>query len=197
MALFGMKIKSRHGPRPGTFNIDGLTDRTAIRQRKQLGYMRSVFSSLSLLFGSCMIYVSLHYIPAFVQPKQVLKFVTGDSAAIEKYNVDRKSKIHQIFGPFIQLFHLDRAYLQAGQKLEITYDFPIGTYADIDIIQCKRFWVIEVFDCQVVSTFNKRIESRSGAESFAFKHAGFYHFRQNVSGIPEGEPYKIVWKRGH
>ena len=89
MALFGMEVKSRGRAKIKGFNPQSLNDRTAIRQRKQLGLLRTMFSGLSLLFGGGMIYVALHYIPAFVQPKQVLQFATGDSAAMKTYDFDR------------------------------------------------------------------------------------------------------------
>lgn len=196
MARFGLQNKSRRKAGIGGFHADYLNDRTAIRQRKQMGFIRAILSSASLLFGATMIFVGLHYIPAFVQPKQVLKFATGDSAAMKTYDFDRKSTVHKIFGPYIKLFHLDRAYMKPGQTIMIKYDLPTGAYANLDIVQCQRAWVVEVFDCKVVSTFSTRTKRRSGVESFALNHGGFYLFKQNVVGVPEGEPYRIVWERG-
>lgn len=197
MALFGMTMKSRRKTNIGGFHAEYLNDRTAIRQRKQMGFLRSIFSGLSLLFGGGMIYVALHYIPAFVQPKQVLQFATGDSASLKTYDFDRKSKAHDIFGPYIKLFHLDRAYMKPGQKINIKYDLPKGAYAQLNIIQCRRAWIVEVFKCDVVSQFDTRTKRQSGVESFALKEGGFYHFKQNVTDVPDGEPYRIVWQRGY
>lgn len=196
MALFGMQMKSRRKANTIGFRPDYLNDRTAIRQRKQMGFLRSVFTGLSLLFGGGMIYVALHYIPAFVQPKQVLKFATNDSAALKTYDFDRKSKIHEFFGPFVQLFHLDRSYMKPGQSIEIKYDLPPGAYANLDIIQCQRVWVAEIFNCRVEGKFSTKTKRQSGIESFALEQGGFYHFKQNVVNIPEGEPYRILWERG-
>ena len=195
MALFGMHIKSRYKANVSGFNPEYLNDRTAIRQRKQLGLMRSIFSALSLLLGGTMFYVVLHYIPAFVQPKQVLKFATGDTAALQTYDFDRKSKVHEVFGPFIQLFHLDRAYMKPGQSINVKYDLPVGAHANLDIIQCQRVWVIEIFNCTVAGKFNTRTKRRSGVESFALEDGGFYHFRYQVENVPLGEPYRILWER--
>lgn len=158
--------------------------------------MRSLFSGGSLLFGASMIYVGLHYIPAFVQPKQILKFASGDSAGMKTYDFDRKSKVHQIFGPYIALFHLDRAYMKPGQSINIKYDLPKGAYAQLDIVQCRRAWVIEIFKCDVVGQFNARTKRQSGVESFRLSHGGFYHFKEQAIGVPEGEAYRIMWERG-
>lgn len=196
MALFGMKIKSRHGARTGLFHVEGLNDRTALRQRKQMGYLRSIFTAISLLFGGGMIYVAMHYIPAFVQPQKVVKFATGNTSGADTYDFDRDSKVHKVFGPYLQLFHLDRAYLKAGQKIEFKYDLPNGAYAETNIIQCQRIWVIEVFNCRVTGRYNSKTDRRSGVQSFAFKDDGFYYFKDRVVGVPDGEPYRISWERG-
>lgn len=196
MALFGMKMKSRRKAGIGGFHAEYLNDRTAIRQRKQMGYIRTIFSALSLLFGGFMIYVAMHYIPAFVQPSKILKIATGEPASSNTYDYDRKSKIYDVFGPYVEVFKLERAYLQAGQSINIKYDLPKGAYADLEIVQCRRAWVIEIFDCRVASKFSTKTSNSRGVESFSLKDGGFYHFRQVVSGVPEGETYRITWQRG-
>ncbi len=143
-----------------------------------------------------MIYVAMHYIPAFVQPKQVLKFATGDAPAMNTYDFDRKSKLYEFFGPYIKLLHMDRAYMKPGQSINIKYDLPKGAHAQLDIVQCRRAWVIEIFKCDVVSQFTTKTKRQSGVESFELKQGGFYHFRETAIGIPAGEPYRIVWERG-
>lgn len=196
MARFGIKNKSRRKAGVGGFHAEYLNDRVGIRQRKQMGLLRTILSGVSLLFGGGMIYVAMHYIPAFVQPQKVLKFATGDSVALQTYDFDRKSKVHDIFGPYLKLFHMDRAYMKPGQKINIKYDLPKGAYANLDIVQCRRAWVVEIFECDVVSRFNSKTKRRSGVESFALQQGGFYYFRHEAVGIPEGEPFRIIWERG-
>ena len=196
MARFSIKNKSRRKAGIGGFHAEYLNDRTSLRQRKQIGFLRTIFSGIFLLFGAGMIYVALHYIPAFVQPKQVLKFATGDAAAIKTYEFDRKSEMHKLFGPYIGLFHMDRAYMKPGQTINIKYDLPKGAYAKLNIVQCRRAWVVEIFKCDVVSRYNTKTKRTSGVESFALKQGGFYYFKHEAIGIPDGEPYRIVWERG-
>jgi hypothetical protein len=196
MAIFGMKVKSRRETSISGFHAEYLNDRTAIRQRKQMGYIRAMLSASSLLFGGGMIYVAFHYIPAFVHPKQVLKLATGEPPAMKTYDFDRKSQFHDVFGPYLKLFHLDRTYMRAGQTIDIKYDLPAGAYADLEIVRCQKAWVVEIFKCNVVSNYSTKTKRQRGVESFSLKVGGFYHFRQQVSGVPEGEPYRIVWERG-
>jgi len=196
MPRFVLKTKSKRKTGIGGFHAEYLKDRDAIRQRKKMGATRALFSGLSLLTGGVMVYVSLHYIPAFVQPKRVLQFASGDSAALNTYDFDRNSALYETFSPYVKLFHLDRAYMKPGQSIAIKYDLPPGAHANLDITQCRRAWVVEIFKCDVVSTFNTKTKRQRGVESFALSQGGFYHFKQNVVGVPEGENYRIVWERG-
>jgi len=196
VARFGIKHKSRRKAGISGFHAEYLNDRVNIQQRHKLGLLRTIFSALALLLGACMIYVALHYIPAFVQPKKVLKFATGDSVAMKTYDFDRESPIHKFFGPFTNLLVLNRAYLQPGQSIEIKYDLPDGAYAKLDIVQCRRTWVIEIFKCDVIGQFSSTTKHQSGVESFRLKQGGFYYFNEETFGVPEGEPYRIVWERG-
>ena len=196
MARFGLKSKSHRKAAIGGFHAEYINDRGTLMQRKKLGLTRTIFSGLSLLFGGGMIYVAMHYIPAFVQPKQVLKFATGDAAAMKTYDFDRKSKLHNTFGPYIKLFHLDRAYMKPGQSIDIKYDLPQGAYAKLDIVQCRRSWVVEIFKCDVVGRYNTKTKRQSGIESFALKQGGFYYFKHEAVDVPAGEPYRILWERG-
>jgi len=174
MPRFGIKLKSRRKTGIGGFHAEYLNDRDTLQSRKKIGLSRSIFSSLSLLFGGCMIYVSLHYIPAFIQPKQVLQFVSGDSAALNTYDFDRNSKFHNWFDPYLKE----------------------GASAKLEIVQCRQAWIIEIFKCDVIGQFNSTTKRRSGVQSFALNQNGFYHFKQEVMDVPEGEPYRILWERG-
>ena len=196
MPRFGIKLKSRRKTGIGGFHAEYLNDRDTLQSRKKTGLSRSIFSSLSLLFGGCMIYVSLHYIPAFIQPKQVLQFVSGDSAALNTYDFDRNSKFHNWFDPYLKLFHLDRTYMKSGQQVDVKYDLPEGASAKLEIVQCRQAWIIEIFKCDVIGQFNSTTKRRSGVQSFALNQNGFYHFKQEVMDVPEGEPYRILWERG-
>lgn len=196
MARFGIQTKSRRKAGISGFHADYLNDRVTLRRRKKLGLLRTIFTGLSLILAASMIYVAFHYVPAFIQPKKVLKFVSGDSVAMKTYDFDRKSKVHKFFGPYAELFTLDRAYMQAGQSIEIKYDLPKGAYAKLEIVQCRRAWVIEIFSCDVVSRFSSQTKRQSGVESFTLAHGGFYYFKDETFNVPNGEPYRIVWERG-
>lgn len=196
MARFGIKTKSRRKATISGFHADYLNDRGTLRQRKKAGFLRRIFSVLSLLLGASMIYVAFHYIPAFVQPKRILKFVSGDSASVKTYDFDRKSEVYKFFGPVTKHFTLDRAYIQAGQTIDIKYDLPAGAYAKLEIVQCHRAWVIEIFTCDISGRFSSQTKRRSGVESFTLRQGGFYYFKEDTFNVPDGEPYRIVWERG-
>ena len=194
--MFDIRSKSRRKAGIGGFHAEYLNNRTNLEHRKQLGLTRTIMSSASLLLGGVMFYVALHYIPAFIQPRHVLKMATGDSAALRTDNFDRNSKAHTSLSAFRELFMLDRAYIMPGQSVDIKYDLPEGAHAKLDIVQCRRAWVIEIFNCDVVGRFSTETTRHSGVETFKLKEGGFYYFHDEAIGVAPGEPYRILWERG-
>jgi len=91
---------------------------------------------------------------------------------------------------------LDRTYMKSGQQVDVKYDLPEGASAKLEIVQCRQAWIIEIFKCDVIGQFNSTTKRRSGVQSFALNQNGFYHFKQEVMDVPEGEPYRILWERG-
>jgi len=92
-------------------------------------------------------------------------------------------------------FHLNRAYMKPGQSISFKYDLPEGAHANLDIVQCSRAWVLEIFKCNVVAQYNSQTKRQRGIESFELKQGGFYHFNQRLVGIPAGKNYSIAWER--
>lgn len=195
MARFGIKHRSRRKAGMGGFHAEYLTDRTAARQRKQMGFIRTLFSGLSLLFGGLMIYVGLHYIPAFFKPAQIIKLAVNDGLSTSKPALERESPFGKVFGPYIDMFTLERAYMQAGQGVEVRYNLPAGAKMDVAIRQCRRLWVVEIFECQVVSEKVIRINGNRGSQSFTLPNTGFYYFQEQVQLPTPDANYRIIWSR--
>lgn len=195
MARFGIQLKSRRKAGMGGFHAEYLNDRTAARQRKQMGYIRSLFSAVSLLFGGLMIYVGLHYIPAFVSPSQVIKLASNTGISAQSTGLEKESPFGKVLGPYIDMFSLDRAYINGGQSVEIKYNLPNGAVMDVIIRQCRRLWVVEIFECQIVSEQTLRISGQRGKQSFTLPQTGFYHFQETISLANPRDNYRVVWAR--
>ena len=189
------KSKSKRKSIVSGFNAEYLNDRSLIEHRRKLGLTRTIFSGLSLLLGTCMFYVAMHYIPAFVNPKKVLQIASGDSTTTQAFDFEEQSKFRKIFGSYAELFHLSRAYMKPGQSISFKYDLPEGAHANLDIVQCSRAWVLEIIKCNVVGQYNSQTKRQRGIESFELKQGGFYHFNQRLVGIPAGKNYSIAWER--
>lgn len=192
------KLKNNKSKRKSVvsgFSAEYLNDRSLIENRRKLGLTRTIFSGVSLLMGASMFYVAMHYIPAFVNPKKVLQIASGDSTPTQTFDFEEQSKMRKVFGSYADLFHLNRAYMKPGQSISFKYDLPEGAHARLDIVQCSRAWVLEIFKCNVVGQYNSQTKRQRGIESFELKQGGFYHFNQKLVGIPVGENYSIAWER--
>ena len=86
--------------------------------------------------------------------------------------------------------------MKPGQSIDIKYDLPKGAYAKLDIVQCRRAWVLEIFNCDVVGRYSTKTKRQTGIETFTLPQGGFYYFQENVFDVPDGEPYRIMWERG-
>jgi len=158
-----------------------------------MGLKRTLGSALSIILGAALCYAGLHYIPTLLRPTQVVDAVISPSG---KSALDRDRNRLQRFGIYAQSFLLRRTYLRAGQGLTVHYTLPAGATLDLNIKQCRRSFVIEVFHCTLVSQQSVRIENKTnGRRTLKFAEPGFYHFDETVTLARPNEAYKLVWVR--
>lgn len=192
---FGVQLKRRRKAGIGGFHAEYLNDRTAIRQAKQMGFLRSCFTAAALLCGGGMIYVAMHYVPAFVKPQEVLKLVSTDMPRPERDAFGGDSILGKTVGPYIDMFAMERSFLKAGQTIDVKYALPEGARMDVSIRQCRRLWIVEVFECQTVSQETVRVQGHQGTQRFTLSTTGFYHFDEKVTLPRADEDYRVIWKR--
>ncbi len=167
-------------------------------QRERLGLPRVVFSAISLLFAASMYYVAMHYIPALASPSKTIRFATETETipkGITEFDIKPPSAFEKLLGPYFKLFALDRAYMRSGETIQIKFDIPQTTTVDLDIVQCRRIWVIEIFNCKVISQFTSQKGPGRGIATFTLGDDGFYHFRHRVNGLAPTDTYRLVWER--
>lgn len=174
-------------------------ERTASSQRhiasaaKPMGLKRVVGSAASLVLGLTLFYSGLHYVPSLLRPTQVIDTIASPTkkSALEMDRTRLKR-----FGIFAQSFFMRRTYLRSGQSITVHYTLPEGAILDLDIQQCRRMFMIEVFHCQAVSAQSVRIENKTdGRRTLKFSEPGFYHFDETVTLRMPDENYKLIWVR--
>jgi len=157
----------------------------------RMGPMRFVFSWVALLVGLFSCYTALHYVPSLIGKADLLAISTNDSASA-KLDVENDN----IFSPYIKIFDLRRAYMRSGQSIQAQYDMPRGMAIDLHITKCRTAPVIEVYNCDPVSSQVVTITDTSGAREFMVSEAGFYYFDEVVKRGNPNDDYRIVWRRG-
>lgn len=166
--------------------------------RSKMGYRRAIFSALSILFGTFMYYIMLHYVPALANPRKILKFKTETQSFPPQsatFDIPEASIFEKVLGPYYGLFTLDRAYMRSGETIRIKYDLPQTATAQLDIVQCQRIWAVEIFNCKVISQFGTQKGPGKGIATFKLDYDGFYHFRHKIDGVNEGDVYRLLWER--
>ncbi len=195
MARFSLLFSKRKAVGMGGFHADYIDQKiNQQRKRKSMGPARTVFTAISLIMGGAMFYVSLHYLPALVQPQKILGLsgITLDESAVRLHN---RNALQRLFAPYLDAFDMQRTYLRSGQTIQAQYVLPEGSQLDLHIQQCRRFWLVEIFHCQTISQDYTQVTDRIGTQAFTFQDSGFYHFQDKVT-LPEGEThYRVIWSR--
>jgi hypothetical protein len=190
MSFSRVQIQSSRANDRATYN--------AAIERRPMGLPRVFFTALVLLFGMLMYYVAMHYVPALSNPRKVLRLAT-ETATIptgpNTFEFKEPSALETLMGPYYNLFILDRAYMKAGESIQIKYEIPKGATVQLDIVQCNRIWVVEIFNCDIVNQFSSTKTNHRGIATYALGDSGFYHFRHRVDGLGETGKYRLIWER--
>lgn len=137
-------------------------------------------------------YMAINYVPAFFDTAQFSNIVNHDRSASRlksQQSADRVSKT------FFKVTTLRQAYLRAGQTVQAQYYLPQGAQLDLEITQCKRTPVIEVFSCTPIKRETVRVAgNQNGTRQFMMDTPGFYKFSHVVTGA-DGEYQNVFWKR--
>lgn len=161
--------------------------------KKPMGLKRVAGSALSITLGVTLVYTGLHYIPTLLRPSQVIDTIaTPEKKSALEMDRERLKR----FGIYAQSFFMRRTYLRSGQSITVHYTLPKGAILDLDIQQCRRIFMIEVFHCQAMSAQSVRVENKTdGRRTLKFSEPGFYHFDETVTLRVPDEDYKLVWVR--
>jgi len=189
MAVFGLKMKRQRGKASATYHIDT----PAKHGKKKIGLSRSLGSAVSLIIGGFMFYIALHYIPAYLGFQKVVAMSDLDTSASRLAKDDPVSLLSAYLDPF----RLKRTYLRAGQTIQVQYVLPEGTELKIYINRCRSAFIVEIFQCDVVSQEKAIVKNdKVGTQHFQFQEAGFYLFDEVVDqGNTPERNYRVVWSR--
>lgn len=190
MAMFGLKI-SRRKKSTGTFHVDTLSRQPNKKKPFSLG--RVFGSALTLSVGGFLCYTALHYVPAYVSTAKILSFSNVDTSATRLASHNNRTALRA----WRELFTIRRAFVRAGQTIQVQYALPEGTELQLVITQCERAFIIAVFKCVPVSSQTIKIAKKTiGTREFVFDKSGFYDFDdiiiQKSANVSD---YQVIWRR--
>lgn len=178
---------------------NSLRSRGAKRDRTFRRMYLTVFIWVPVLF---LLYCSLFYVGAFIDPGKVIGVSHAQRAEKAKTNVKKLSVPKRtIVSPLIDAFKVNKVYLREGQSIQLSYALPDGTELRAKIKQCKSFPILEIFKCQFVGEQEKRVRfGNNGVLEFTAQSAGFYYFVDEVTQLPTtplkpNHDYTIIWQR--
>ncbi|MEP3891688.1 MAG: hypothetical protein ABJN69_14615 [Hellea sp.] len=191
MALFGMDIKRRKKSIAG-FHAQYI-DKSSGKRRRSMGLGRTFGSATTLIIGGAMCYIALHYIPAYLGLNKILSFSDMDTTS----SVAPESSQWAALSSYADAFRLKRTYLRQGQTIQAQYALPAGAKLDLIIQRCRPAFVVEIFNCQVISEETARVvNDKDGTQRFRFPKSGFYRFDETVTLAPNNvKNYRVIWSR--
>ena len=167
--------------------------------KKRMGLPRVIFTAFAISFAGFMYFVAMHYVPELSSPRKILRFATETKTIpvnTNDFELDDPTVFQKLLGPYYNsLFARDRSYMRSGEEIQIKYDVPLTATLQLDIVQCERFLVVEIFNCTVLTDLKIEKKPGRGIATFKLGSEGFYHFRHKVVGLTETDTYRIIWER--
>ena len=154
-------------------------------QQPKLGVARTLGTAVSLCLGLTAIYVSLHYVPAYASPSQVIRVSDLDEKALE----DSPKGAMAYIAPLWQSLQSRRSYVWSGESIEAQFR---GAQGGLDLVveRCARQIVLEIFDCKVESREVLRVSGKAGKKRLRLSEPGFYRFSEQNRGDA-----RVIWRR--
>ncbi len=154
--------------------------------------LKTPISIMKVIVFLTVIYALAQYLPAFVNVKKIITQTTAQSGAQTMVETRKK------WGPAAPLrkyIKLNKAYMRAGQSLQVKYILPEDAAANLTIKQCKPAPFIEAFRCDIISTENiEIINDTVGTRRFIFKNTAMYLLESDVKLQTDGD-FDITWQR--
>ena len=195
MSKFGIAELSAHKKNKISGFNAGYADRHGRSRKKPMGFARTLGSAFSMILGGTLCYVSLHYMPAFVDTRKVIAISNLDQSSTRL----KEEKSSFFLKAYWDAFSLRRTYLRDGQSIQAQYALPVGTELELGIKRCRPAFILEVFNCEVIGQKSFKITNdQTGTQRFQFQGKGFYIFEEKLSGIsPDTKTtsYRVVWSR--
>ena len=150
------------------------------------------FSIMKIIALLMTLYALAQYIPAFINFKNIVTQSPSQSGA--QNLVESRKKWGAIL-PLRDYAKMNKAYMRAGQSLQVQYVLPENTKATLTIKQCKSVPFIEVFHCNVVAENKIDISGDTvGTRRITLQSKAMYLLQSEVQ-VGSGEIFDIQWQR--
>ncbi|WP_017930459.1 hypothetical protein [Robiginitomaculum antarcticum] len=180
--------------------LDAKMRRSEKNHKKSKGGSKSGGFSIGsiLLFGitAALVYAGLHYVGAFID----LNKIAGVSARTLDLNAGPQG-VRKLTAPLTNRSNVKKIFLREGQALSVEYALPDNANLDLIVSRCSPRPIIEVFNCEPVSSRIVKIRNKTQGSSTIFvQEPGFYNFSEKVvmgagKTAKRGKSYALVWRR--
>lgn len=177
---------------------DAQSQNKRARQQKTRLKVKSVLdgpvSLMKLILLVMTIYALYQYVPAFVNFKKVISQTTTAQPGAQ--NLIRQRDDWGVASPLRDYIKMKKAYVRAGQSLQLQYVLPTNVSATVTLKRCKTIPFVEVFKCNIVQAETIDLKNETiGTKRFQITQSGMYHLESQVE-VTKDDKFDIVWSRG-
>jgi len=175
---------------------DALSRATKVKRQTKRAHRKSTLSGpiaiMKVIVFLMTLYALAQYVPAFINFK---KIITQTSPQAGAQTLVEKRNNWGIAAPLREYAKMNKAYMRAGQSLQVQYVLPRDAKATLTIKQCKPAPFIEAFRCDVVAEDKIDLSNDTvGTRRIAFQNTAMYLLESEVQ-ITSDDRFDIKWQR--
>lgn len=166
------------------------------KQARRESVLSGPLSLIKIILFFMTLYALVQYVPAFVNFKKIITQTTAQSGAQSgAKNLSLEREKWGFAAPLREYTKMNKAYMRAGQSLQVKYMLPKDAKAVLTVQECKSVPFIEVFRCDVVAENKIDLSNDTiGTRRIAFQNAAMYRLKSDVE-IGVDDQFDIKWQR--
>jgi len=183
-----------------TAKLDALTRAKKVKKNEKKAKRQSVLdgplSFMKLILLVMTVYALVQYVPAFVNFKKIIVQTTAQSSAQSgAQNLTLERQKWGLAAPLREYVKMNKAYMRAGQILQVKYVLPDDAKAVLTIQQCKSIPYVEAFHCQVVAENKIDLSNDTvGTRRITLHNTAMYRLKSDVQ-VGINDRFDIKWQR--
>jgi hypothetical protein len=175
---------------------DALSRAQKVKKHTKRAHRQSALSGpiaiMKVIVFLMTLYALAQYVPAFINFKKIITQTSPQSGA---QTLLEQRNNWGIAAPLRDYVKMNKAYMRAGQSLQVQYVLPEDAKASLTLKQCRPAPFIEAFRCDVVAETVIDVSNDTvGTRRITLNHSAMYLLQSEVQ-VGSDDKFDIKWQR--